>query len=112
MALPSGFLHKKTAPGIPGTMLKEPYLCQKPAGLMPEILEAVAIAVTQDPQRTGVIQTDHANEAFGIDQLHIVANHYLKGLNGGHAHELLYFLKGVDGNIKFLHKLPPEAVQS
>ena len=112
MALPSGFLRKKTAPGIPGTMLEEPYLCQEPACLMPEILETVAVAVTKDLQRAGIIQTDHANEAFGVDQLHIVAYHDLKGLNGSNADKFLYFLKRVDRDVKFLHKLPPNAIQS
>ena len=106
-------MHKKTAPSIPGTVLQEPYsLSQKPAGLKPKVLKSITVAVAQDLQRAGIVKAHHADEALAIDQLHIVAHQHLKRLDGCHGNKFLHILKRVYGNAEFLHKLPPDAVQS
>lgn len=104
-------LHKKTAPGVPGTMLKEPKLYQKVADLLAEVLETVLITVAQDFQRVGKVQAYHANEAFGVDNLPVVAHKNLEGLHCGRGNKFPNFPKGANIDVKFLHKLPPDAIQ-
>ena len=98
---------KKTAPGIPGTLLGKHYeLSQKPTGLLPEALELLAVALTQHLQRTGEVQTDHADKTFGVEHLHAVADENPKGLHGGHGDELPNLRKGANCDLKFLHNYP------
>ena len=49
-------------------------LSQKPADLLPEILETVCVAVAQNLQRAGEVQTGHADKALGIYQLAVIAH--------------------------------------
>ena len=81
-------------------------LSQKPTGLLPEALELLAVAVTLHLQRTGEVQADHANETFGVEHLHAVADENPKGLYGGHGDELPNLRKGANCDLKFLHNYP------
>ncbi len=49
------------------------------------------------------IKACHADKAFGVNDLMVVAYKNLKGLNGCQGDEIPNLRKGVNGNVKFLH---------
>ena len=109
---PIGGAFQKTAPGIPKTVLQEPNLNKEAAGLLAESQAILAGAFTQHGKRPGVVQAHHADEAFGVDLLKVVAHQDLEGLHRGHGDKFLHFLKRANGDPKFLHNFPLKAVQN
>jgi hypothetical protein len=100
--------HKKTAPGIPGTVLQEPYsFYRKGRGLVPERVKLAFRAIAADIQRRPQIQAGKAHIAGGIGHLVVIKQIHLKGLGSGQPDKFLHFLKRADTNPEFLHKIPP-----
>ena len=90
-----------TAPSIPGT--GKSLFCNKFAYHIAEGLPCLAIAIRLHLQRTGVIQTHHADEALAVDLLGFVAHQNSKRLDSCHGDKFLYILERTQGNMKFLH---------
>ena len=91
----------KTAPSIPGT--EKALICKKFIHNIAKSLPCNAIAIRLYQQGAGEIQTHHTDETFAVNLLHIVAHQNCKGLNCCHRNKLLYILKRVQRNMKFLH---------
>ena len=96
---------KKTAPGIPRTVLQraEIQLRQKSGGggLKPGAF--FLGAVSPNLNRFAVIQAKHSHKAFGVDTAAVVANQNPEGLDGGQFHKILHIGKGMQRDIKLLH---------
>ena len=107
------FWAKKPAPGIPGTVLLEPYgSSPKLSGGRTEGVEIVFRAADADGQEAAEVQTEHSNEALAVDPAVPAPYQDGEGLHGGQRYELANFLKGVDGDVKFPHQYPSDAVQT
>ena len=104
-------LYKKTAPGIPRTVLIEPASGEKTGGGGLEPGELRFIAVHTDPHRTAEIDAEHGHQAFGADVLVIGADDNIKGLLGGQCHKCLDIFKRTHPNIELLHQNPSDTVQ-
>ena len=59
-----------------------------------------------------IIKAEHANEALAVDPVVSVANSYGKGLDRGNFHKLPDISKGTDGDMKFPHENPSNAIQT
>ena len=102
------FPHKKTAPGVPGTMLKEPKLFyRKTGGLCAEGQCFRFAAVCFYPQLMGVVQADKTHITGGVYDLMVVFQINREGLPGGKLNEVLDLLKRAEPDTEFLHKIPP-----
>ena len=96
----------KTAPSIPGTV-DETLLRKKLRRVLAKAAELLVAALDADLQRPPVIQTEHADKAFSVDLLLLVAHHYLKGLHHCQRHKVLHLTEGTDANIELTHQNPP-----
>ena len=90
-----------TAPSIPGT--GKSLFCNKFTCHIAEVLPCLEIAISLHLQGTGVIQTQHTNEALAVDLLGFVAHPNGKGLHRRQRDKVLYLLERTQGNVKFLH---------
>ena len=95
-------LRFKTASGIPETV--KGLFTKKFLHKLLEGSQSLAVAIRLDLQGTGIVQAYHTDEALAIDLLDIVTHQHGKGLDSGTGNKLLYFLEGMDANIKFLHR--------
>ena len=96
---------KKRAPGIPGTVKN--LFAKELADLLLEGVQRLKIAVGMYLQGTGEIKAQHADEAFCVDLLHVIADEHREGLNGCQGNKFFHILKGMKGNLKFLHRVCP-----
>ena len=104
------FPHKKTAPGVPGAMLKEPKLfCRKTGGLCAEGQCFRFAAVCFYPQLMGVVQADKTHITGGVYDLMVVFQINREGLPGRKLNEVLDLLKRAEPDTEFLHKNTPSA---
>ncbi len=94
-------LRFQTASGIPETV--KGLFTKKFSHQLLERTQCLMVAVSLNLQGTGIVKAHHADEALAVDLLDIVANQYGKGLNCCAGDKFLYVLKGMNGNIKFLH---------
>jgi len=103
--------YKKTAPGIPRTVLKEPILSDKPGSLLPEVLEVRVAAVAADTDGFGIVQAHHADKAFSVDLPVFVTHRNTERLHGGKGNEFFHVPKGTYADGKLMHIDAPHSVQ-
>ena len=105
--------HKKTAPGIPGTMLKEPYSGGQEGGdLGVESAEFLLGAGAGHLLREPEIQAEHTHQIFAVDMPTIVAYGNIKRLFHGQMDKGLHLSERIHGNMKLTHKDPSHTVQT
>jgi hypothetical protein len=103
---------KKPAPGIPGTVLQEPYLVgQQTLNVLEELFRFLIGAVDGDLLGLAVIQAEHAHKAAAVDMVAVRSHNDGEGFSGGQGHKILNFLTGTKPNHEFLHIISPKAVQ-
>ena len=99
---------KKPAPGIPRTVLLEPYLFyQETLCIAHEDFQFRFCAVSYNPQRTGEVQAEQLHEALGVDLVVFVTNGDGEATGGGQCHEILNILNASQPDLKFSHKSAP-----
>jgi hypothetical protein len=105
-------VQKKTAPGIPRTVLQEPKLNQKLGSSLLKQAALFLCAIGTNLNGGAEIKAEHAHKALGIHSGTVVANQNTEGLNGGQLYKFLHIFKAAQRYIKLFHGiLPPCAVQ-
>ena len=105
---------KKSAPSIPGTVLKmpedpalSPYLFHQVVfGIPAEGLELFFAALADDPQGAAEIQAEHFHEALGVDLVPGIPDGDIIGTIGSQGHKMLDILNGTESDLKFQHFYP------
>jgi hypothetical protein len=102
--------HKKIAPGIPGTMLKEPCLFRQKACGLPAKFRKLAVGAVAAHQKLVVeVETHETHIAGGVGGLVVVADADMEGLRGGDPNKILHFREGTETDTEFLHKITSSA---
>ena len=96
---------KKPAPGIPRTVLLEPYLYQELSHIGFELLARFLGAIRTHLNRLAVVKTEHSHEALGVDSGAVIAYHNAEGLDRGKLYKILNILERMQVNIKLLHRI-------
>ena len=103
----------KAAPGIPRAVLQEPELRgQERFEFLAKSGPLIVCAFAVQQQGLGVIQSEHTHQAGGADAIVPAAHRHRKGLGCGYGDKILNPLKRTELNCDFLHKNPPNAVQT
>lgn len=108
-----GRFHKKTAPGIPGTVLQEPYL------MGDHKFAAFLLKVKALLLRTGDGHGKGARELEAEDLHEVLAIHTAQAVGQGHGtqgcsqcNKFINIQCGTEMDDKFLHNSPPVTVQA
>ena len=98
-----------TAPGIPGTMLKEPKLFgQEPLGILDKPVELLLGAFHGGGQRLAEIQAAQFHEALAVDLVLGIAHPDGEGPGCGQGNKCLDILNRMNLNGEFPHNTSPE----
>ena len=101
-----GIRTKKPAPGIPGTVLLEPYLNLEPGCCPAEIRAGIIATVHGDGQPPAQIDAEHLHKALSVyrKSTAVYRNRVVAG--GGHGHKVLHILYRFQFNFQ-CHVFPP-----
>lgn len=99
---------KKPAPGIPRTVLLEPYLFyQKTLSVAHEAFQFRFCTVGNDPQRLGEIQTEQLHETLGVDLVVFIPDSDGEGAGSSQCNKILNVLDAAKPDLEFSHKSAP-----
>ena len=98
--------NKKPAPGIPGTVLLEPYLNLEPGYIPAEIGAGVVAAVHSDGQPLAQVDAEHFHKTLSVygESTAVYRNRVVAG--GGHGYKVLHILYRFQFNFQ-RHVFPP-----
>ena len=99
---------KKPAPGIPRTVLLEPYLFyQKAVCVKHQLFQFCFRAVSDDTKGMGEVQTEELHKALAVDLVVLVPDGDQKGAGSGESDKVLHVFYAAQTNLKFSHKSAP-----
>lgn len=108
--LPLTYYLKKSPRVIPGRWYS--LLRNKTGGLLLKALEIRIAALAVNADGLAVIQTHHADEAFGIDLLIFMPDGDLERLDSSQGNESFHIPEGTYMNGKLMHRNAPYSVQT